>query len=230
MGNSLTTRYFLPLIAAAFLILAALPSSLKADPLALSFTPYSYPYSEDNQTIGWEFTVGSSPITLSALDWYDRDDKEITGHMVEIWTSTGTPVTGVCVGAGCAGSTYSMSDQYWSTPDQITLQPGTYVIGGEINAGSATSNPDDRGEFLFTNPVTVPDITYLTGIYLPDTPATAFPSGGYELSTGLVGPNFEVDPPAMPEPSSVLLVGIGLLALAAITFGRKRLASSATSN
>ncbi len=225
MGKSLTTRYFLPLIAAAFLILAALPSALKADSLALTFTPYSYPYSEDNQTIGWVFTVDNSPVTISALDWYDRDDADTSGHMVQIWTSTGSDIfsTGsVCVGPGCANSTYSTSDNYWSTPVDVTLQPGTYVIGGLINAGSADSNPNDRGEFLFTDPTTIPDISYVTGIYMEST-TTTFPGGGYDLASGLVGPNFEVDP-AVPEPSSLLLMGIGLLALAAIGYGRKSLA------
>jgi hypothetical protein len=160
------------------------------DSEALTWAGGIYPFSEYQQTIGWSFTANTS-INVSSLDWFDRDGADTTGHTVDIWTSTGTLVGTACVGPGCEGSSYSASTQYWQTPVSLSLSAGSYLIGGWVDTVQGAS--DRFATDFSTPPTTLPEITYLTGFEYHSASIT-FPPGPINAVSGIVGPNFEIDP------------------------------------
>ena len=205
------------MIAAVILLLAASPSPLRAESVSLTWSGGIYPYSLYQQTIAWIFTANTS-VDISALDWFDRDGNETVGHTVDLWDDSGNLLATACVGPGCLGSTFS--NQYWSTPVDVLLAPGTYVIGGWEDG--VVGDVNDRFVDDFTDPVTPSNITYVSGIYEHSSSLT-FPTDPNNEISGIVGPNFE-DPIPSPEPSSLLLLGAGLLALMGFAYHHKRLA------
>lgn len=197
-----------------FILLATFPSGSMAQSESLTYTGSTTSYdSLYQQTIGWDFTTYSI-IHVNSLDWYDPLGQNDIDHAVDLWTSTGSLVGTACVGEGCKGSSYSASTDYWLTPVNLALGPGTYVIGGWVDKGE----PFVYGAGV-TSITTTPDITFDAGLYKWGS-GIEFPTNVVWPSGPIVGPNFGQGSP-LPEPSSAVLVSIALLA---VFMARKRIA------
>jgi len=178
--------------------------------------------SADSFTIGWQFTV-NSPVTVTGLGYYGGGLSDIlaTSHDVGIFDSNGNLLVSATIPAG--GGTLDDGFLFVSGFPKPTLTSGTYVIGAE-SMKSADSVVVEAAGLSTISQITVnnPALISLgsTALTLPtqDNSGTD-PFTGMEFT--YFGPNFEVTP--VPEPSTWLLFGTGLLALA--FFGRRLLST-----
>jgi len=154
-------------------------------------------------TFGYDFTVNSS-IALSALGVFAPSGHFAENHPVAIWTAAGSLLASTTVtnASTPVRSADSAGDWLFSPINPILLMPGTYVIGelslADTVEESATvltqpqvSFGNARFEEQQTGKPTFPDLV---------TPA---------VNAGFFGPSFEI----APEPGSLFLLGLGLLAL-----------------
>lgn len=185
------------------MLAAGSASQAVADPV-LTFDPSTgITFPNGNQTVGWAFTVRNS-ITVTGLGWYDEGgDGLATAHTVGIWAPDGTLLTSVLVPAGTAAPLDGQFRTIAITPIVLPLGGG-YIIGGE-NFESST----ERLARNVTQTVD-PRILYLG----PQTSAVGVgfvrPTAPLAGGNGLYGPSFSVQPAAIPEPATVLLLSIGL--------------------
>jgi hypothetical protein len=165
-----------------------------------------------NLTFGYEFTVGSQPISVNALGVWDPSSGVglNDSHDVGLWDTSGNLLTSVTVPNGNT-ATLSLSG-FWYMPisGSVTLSANTtYVLGAkypewypgiDIGVVSATTASD-------------PEVTFGTARYSTSMTFT-FPNYivGGSLDDGYFGPNMDYS--TVPEPTTCVVLGMGLLALA----------------
>ena len=135
-----------------------------------------------NYTIGYEFTVGSSPITLNALGVEDDASAALMSqHAVDVWSSTGTLLYSATVASGTSGL-LSNGFRYAMLNSPITLSANTsYYIGAGFASGGDTFY-DGSSTALFTPgpgiTFTNTQGTYYAGASGPLTPNCPTTGGG----------------------------------------------------
>ncbi|NOY29950.1 MAG: DUF4082 domain-containing protein [Planctomycetes bacterium] len=177
--------------------------------------------SSDNRTwtAGGRF-FANSPVTVAALGFIDTDGSLAIDHEVGLWSDAGVLLASVDVPAGTSAPLVE-GFRWVNLTTPIVLAAGTYRIGAEVvedsgdrwyNAtqGTITQNPD---LIILANGVNQPVTSALgaTGLTFPN-----FTYSGQ--NTLFVAANLSTV--AIPEPSSVVLMGLGLLGM--IGFGRRR--------
>ncbi len=173
-------------------------------------------------TLGEQFTVGSLPITVGYLGYYDgpnsangaAGDGLLNAHEVGLWTSTGTLISSLSVPAGTADLLVG-DFRYVALSSPVTLAANTtYVLGGQVTTTDLTSSGD-----IFINNTggtQSPLASGYSGVYTgPGNPS--FNDGVFTFPTFFgatnlyAGPNLLIT--ATPEPSSMLLCGMGAFGL-----------------
>ena len=159
-----------------------------------------------NITVGYDFTVGSSAIELTALGIWDwNQDGLAEAHSVSLWDTAGNLLASTLISAGTVNPL--VGEFRYATIIPITLSAGTtYVLG----AGYVDHTAD-------------PFIANISGDQATFDPAVS--PGNYRRTTGFafpndtsVGPGSAVGPNAqfrsVPEPgSTALLLGLAVACL-----------------
>jgi hypothetical protein len=194
-------------------LLACLPTSSAAAPIALDLTGsvgFTFCNVGPGCTVGWAFQVNSA-IRVLDLGLFDRDSNGLgMDHAVGIFDGisqvllTSTTVTN----ASTVVAATTPAGRWLLTPIvPLVLTPGVYIAVAFYEEQDLVDGLTVTAAFS-----TIPEITFLGGradFQVPglDFPETSLPT----FDPGVFGPTFTAE--AVPEPSVLLLLGAGAVAL-----------------
>jgi hypothetical protein len=168
-----------------------------ADAAAISFS--STAVNTGEFSVGFEFDV-LVPVEVTALGFYDYlADGLAESHAVGIYDSSGTLLLS---GTVVPGDPLIDGFRYTTVAPFVLAAGAGYRIAAVTGADAYAYNPNSFA--------VDPAISYVRSRYTASS-TLVFPTGTDTL-TGYFGPNFEFE--AVPEPATLLLVGIGLGAVA----------------
>jgi hypothetical protein len=165
--------------------------------------------------IGWQFSV-SAPITIDGLGLFDVNPSGFgETHQVGLWDNSGTLLASATVTSGSTlvNSVSNSGDWLFENIAPVLLAPGTYVTG----AFFATSADSVMASATIT---TIPQISFLASRASMEG-AFAEPGVYGLVEPGVFAANVRVQTAAVPEPTTLALIGTGLVAVRA----RRRRAS-----
>jgi len=164
-------------------VAALLATSLSVAGPASAFTGLSFSSPgatnvDSTDTLGYQFQVGASSISLTGLGFYDfGQDGLQTAHDVGLWNNSGSLLTQVSVASGTSAPLVGFYRYAAVTP--ITLASGqTYTVGGLFQTGTDKYSYNIVG--LTSDPainIIIPTV-YNTGSTLT-MPTSSFPGNNF---------------------------------------------------
>lgn len=210
MPPALRAHHFAALGLLALFLSFGVVSSVRAE-LIIDIDGYDYGYisADPGRDYGWMFSLSESRLITALGFWDNSSNGLLDSHAVGLWTTTGsllasvsvdnssTPVDSVDTGGG------RWMFENLSSP--FVLNPGTYILGADFAGGSDPVR-------LFVNAMFLdPIATYIEPRTSSATTAGLDHPDFYDGTlSAYFGPNMMMS--AVPEPSSMLLVSMGLAA------------------
>ena len=153
-------------------------------------------------TLGYQFTVGSQPIQVNALGYFDDSENGFTStHQVGIWNLNGTLLSSAVVNNNSAVDDFFR----WTPVNPISLAANTtYKVAG--TTGSDFYSWENPGFTVGAG------ITFNRDVYKPG--GFGFPTdseGRSAINPGIFGGNFSYT--VVPEASTLTLAIVGLLGI-----------------
>jgi hypothetical protein len=203
-----------------FLGLGACPPEIRADLIALQFSPSNGTTESTNRTIGWSFTV-SAAIDVTYLAAYNGSGaiSPTLGQQVGLWDSSGNQLATATVTTSSSTLPNGSAFLYQLLATPVQLNPGTtYTVGEYV---------DNMNYVAVVSTVTlgsgITSFNDLTGVNYLGSEASLSSSftdptiGDPPQNDGRFGASFAyttvLNPlatSATPEPASLALVGIAL--------------------
>ncbi len=194
-------------------VLVASASFLYAGTLGVTTSNDGVNANTGTWTLGYSFMV-NSPITVTGLGVFDAGSDGLNvSHDVGLWDSSGNLLTWTTVPAG----TVAPLNGYYRMEaiSGVSLTAGSVYYVGSVNGIDNDGWLQDPSTLI-----AAPEITYLSRQYEFSNGSLVFPDLAGSGTTGYFGGNFEFGGSSVPEPSSLLMLGSGVLA-AASAFRRK---------
>lgn len=194
----------------------AVSSVCHAGPLAIDFSDGTNHFPISFANFGWTFNV-KAPVAVTALGMFDfQGDGLVDRHQVGLWDGNGTLLASATVfNSSTVVASAAGGLGHWLFEDitPVVLAAGTYTVGANM--------PDEFDRFILNaqNLVEDPLIEHLEAVATVGADGDGFqrPYAVIDAATfglGAFGPNMLVH--AAPEPGSLALVGVALLALSAV--------------
>jgi hypothetical protein len=196
-------------------LLAGPMATCRAETIALTgFTNFSTfsSYDSTNMTIGWRFTAKADISATQLGFWEEPGFPLLQSHQVGLWSSTGTLLGSTTV---LPTSPLTASFRYEPIAPVLLTAGNTYALGASI-----TSPFLDSYATFASSVTTAPEVSFLTDLRNNSAGGFSFPTIA-DGNIGRFGPNLQFIS-SVPEPSTLILAGGGVLGLLGYCLGRKR--------
>ena len=203
-------------------LLASIPAHAQG---ALQINSVGDIRNDGSYSIGYQFTVGASNVTVSSLGVYVNNASLNTTHPVAIYNLNGSFVTGESGLVNVGPSTPKSADSF----AYVAVTPFTLLAGTSYLIGTSTVvNDGDQflGQYGTFSPSAGSGIAAINKPRYNNNGVDQPPYFDGGSGQAFVGPNFiSAVPAAAPEPSAFAALGLGALGLMTLVARKRRVAA-----